>query len=119
MGAGIGAIFRAPLGGAMLAAEILYLHDLEAEAIIPSLIASIVGYAIFGSFTGWEPIFGTQAHVVFDNPVQLAYFAVLGLLCGGGRPPLRARLLRPRAPLPPPAAARAWSSRRSAGCWSG
>jgi len=32
MGAGIGAIFRAPLGGAVMATEILYLHDLEAEA---------------------------------------------------------------------------------------
>ncbi|HEU5327586.1 MAG TPA: chloride channel protein [Thermomicrobiales bacterium] len=82
MGAGIGAIFRAPLGGAMLAAEILYVHDLEAEAIIPALIASIVGYAIFGSFTGFEPIFGTQGNIVFNNPVQLLYFAALGLLCG-------------------------------------
>jgi chloride channel protein, CIC family len=82
MGAGIGAIFRAPLGGAMLAAEILYIHDLEAEAIIPALIASIVGYAIFGSFTGFEPIFGTQGSIVFNNPVQLLYFAALGLLCG-------------------------------------
>ncbi len=46
VGAGIGAIFKAPLGGAVLAAEILYLHDLEVEAIIPSLIASIVGYTV-------------------------------------------------------------------------
>src|SRR5581483_11348138 len=46
MGAGIGSIFRAPLGGALMAAEILYLHDLEVEAIVPSLIASIVGYTI-------------------------------------------------------------------------
>lgn len=82
MGAGIGAIFRAPLGGAMLAAEILYLHDLEAEAILPALIASIVGYSIFGSFIGWEPIFGTRGSIAFDNPVQLLYFALLGLLCG-------------------------------------
>ena len=44
MGAGIGAIFRAPLGGAVMAAEILYIHDLEVEALIPGLIASIVGY---------------------------------------------------------------------------
>lgn len=51
IGAGIGAIFKAPLGGAILAAEILYLHDLEAEAIIPALIASIVGYSIFGMWS--------------------------------------------------------------------
>ena len=46
MGAGIGAIFRAPLGGALMGAEILYIHDLEVEALIPSLIASIVGYTV-------------------------------------------------------------------------
>lgn len=44
--AGIGAIFRAPLGGAVLAAGILYLHDVEVEAVIPALIAAIVGYTI-------------------------------------------------------------------------
>lgn len=82
MGAGIGAIFRAPLGGAMLAAEILYLHDLEAEVLLPSLIASIVGYTIFGSYTGWSPIFGTQGGITFNQPIQLVYFAALGLLCG-------------------------------------
>lgn len=82
MGAGIGAIFRAPLGGAMLAAEILYVHDLEADVIIPSLIASIVGYSIFGAYEGWSPIFGTLAGITFDNPLQLVYFALLGLLCG-------------------------------------
>ena len=50
IGAGIGAIFRAPLGGAILAAEILYKNDLEIEAIIPALIASIVGYSVFGAW---------------------------------------------------------------------
>jgi chloride channel protein, CIC family len=82
MGAGMGAIFRAPRGGALLAAAILYGHDREAAAIIPALIASIVGYASFGSVIGWEPIFGTQGQLVFNHPVQLLYFAVLGLLCG-------------------------------------
>lgn len=82
IGAGIGAIFRAPLGGAVLAAEILYIHDLEIEALFPSLIASIVGYTIFGSWAGWEPIFGAQPDLAFTNPTQLVYYVVIGLLCG-------------------------------------
>ena len=83
IGAGIGAIFKAPLGGAILAAEILYIHDLEAEAIIPSLIASIVGYSIFGLWYGWTPVFGHLDSLTFDNPIQLVYYAILGLICGG------------------------------------
>ncbi|MBA2392314.1 MAG: chloride channel protein [Ktedonobacteraceae bacterium] len=83
IGAGIGAIFRAPLGGAILAAEILYKNDLEVEAIIPALIASIVGYSVFGSWSGWNPIFATNSNLAFTSPPQLLYYVVLGILCGG------------------------------------
>ncbi len=82
IGSGIGAIFRAPLGGAVLAAEILYKHDLEVEAIIPALIASIVGYSVFGSWFGWTPIFAPSGILAFTAPAQLLYYIVLGLLCG-------------------------------------
>lgn len=82
IGSGIGAIFRAPLGGAVLAAEILYKHDLEVEAIIPALIASIIGYSVFGIWFGWSPIFNTHGNLAFTSPPQLLYYIVLGLLCG-------------------------------------
>ena len=82
MGAGIGAIFGAPLGGAILAAEILYKDDLELEALVPALIASIVGYSIFGAWSGWKPIFSTPANLTFNTPPQLLYYIVLGILCG-------------------------------------
>ncbi len=82
IGAGIGAIFRAPLGGAILAAEILYKNDLEIEAIIPALIASIVGYSVFGAWSGWNPIFATNSNLAFTSPPQLLYYVVLGVLCG-------------------------------------
>ncbi len=82
IGAGIGAIFRAPLGGAILATEILYKSDLEVEALIPGLISSIVGYSIFGAWSGWSPIFATPANLAFTSPPQLIYYVILGLLCG-------------------------------------
>jgi hypothetical protein len=41
---GVGAIFRAPLAGALFAAEILYRDaDLETEVIVPAAVSSIVG----------------------------------------------------------------------------
>ncbi len=83
-GAGIGAIFRAPLGGAVMAAEILYIHDLEVEALIPALIASIVGYSLYSAMYGFMPIFGDQANIGFTHPVQLLYYALLGVICGVG-----------------------------------
>ncbi|HEU0166937.1 MAG TPA: chloride channel protein [Chloroflexota bacterium] len=82
IGAGIGAIFRAPLGGAVLAAEILYRDDLEPEALVPGLVASVVGYSIFGAWAGWTPIFGNQASLDFQQPIQLPWYALLGIACG-------------------------------------
>lgn len=63
IGAGIGTIFKAPLGEAILAAEILYLRDFEADVIMPSFLASIIGYSIFGIFEGFDPIFGAAGAV--------------------------------------------------------
>jgi CIC family chloride channel protein len=79
IGAGIGTIFKAPLGGAVLAAEILYIRDFESEAIIPSFLASIIGYSIFGLFEGFDPIFGLLP--VSWNVMQLPFFLLLGIGC--------------------------------------
>jgi CIC family chloride channel protein len=84
IGSGIGAIFRAPLGGALLASEILYINDLEVEAIIPALIASIVGYTVFGSYCGFAPMFGEHPELALGSPIELAYYAVLGVASGLG-----------------------------------
>jgi CIC family chloride channel protein len=79
IGAGIGTIFKAPLGGAILAAEILYVRDFEAEAIIPSFIASIIGYSIFGLFEGFNPIFSLLP--LSWTVWQIPFFLLLGVFC--------------------------------------
>ncbi len=82
LGAGIGSIFRAPLGGALMSAEILYLHDIEVEVLVPSMIAAIVGYSVYGAIEDFEPIFGQQSGVAFHDPTTLGYFALLGVIAG-------------------------------------
>jgi chloride channel protein, CIC family len=82
MAAGIGAIFRAPLGGAVLGAELHYRDDVESDALVPSFIATIVAYTIFGGVEGFNPIFGSQAAYGFSNPAQLAWYGLIGLACG-------------------------------------
>jgi CIC family chloride channel protein len=79
IGAGIGTIFKAPLGGAVLAAEILYTRDFESDAIIPAFIASVIGYAIFGFFEGYAPIFSLLP--LSWNVGQIPIFILLGVLC--------------------------------------
>ncbi len=80
IGAGIGTIFKAPIGGALLAAEILYKRDLQSDVIYPAIVASAVGYSIFGSFIGFTPIFGY--YLMPFNPLRLPLYAILGIALG-------------------------------------
>lgn len=77
MGAGIAAIFRAPLAGALFASEVLYWSpEFEPEVIMPAGVASVVSYCVFGSAFGWKPLFATP-DLTFSNPVQLGFYFVL------------------------------------------
>jgi len=82
MGAGIAAIFKAPLGGAILAAEILYLQGMESEVLIPAFLSSMVAYVVYASIQGFTPIFGTGLNISFNDPTSLVFYAVLGIACG-------------------------------------
>ena len=57
--AGVGAMFHAPLGGALFMPEVLYRKsDLEADAIIPCIISSIFAYATFTTISSEGPPLG-------------------------------------------------------------
>jgi len=82
VGAGIGSIFRAPLGGALFATEVLYRDpEFEYEGLIPAFIASIVGYSVYCplSGTGWGAIFKLPAEGFhFSHPSTLVLYGILG-----------------------------------------
>ncbi len=84
MAAGIGAMFQAPLAGALFAAEVLYRDlDFEYEVIVPSVIASVIAHAVFVMHFGKEPLFVTPPFV-FAKPIQLAGYLVLALAVAAG-----------------------------------
>jgi CIC family chloride channel protein len=79
MGAGIGAIFRAPLAGALFAAEVLYRSpEFESEVILPAALASVIAYSTFASAFGWHPLFA-MPDLSFDNPWQLVPYLALAI----------------------------------------
>jgi len=80
IGAGIGTIFKAPLGGAILGASILYRRDIETEALLPSFIASVVGYSIYCVWHGWGRIFEAPS-LYFQRPQELLSYILLGIAC--------------------------------------
>lgn len=84
MAAGVGAIFHAPLAGALFSAEVLYKDmDIEHEVLVPAFISSIIAYSIFCLIFGWEPVFVTP-DFVFDHPSQLIPYAALAVLLAAG-----------------------------------
>jgi CIC family chloride channel protein len=83
MAAGLAAIFRSPLGMAFFAVEILYSGmAFETEALIHTVLASVIAYAVNGLFVGWSPIFLFPETIHFTKPVELVGYAGLGIVAG-------------------------------------
>lgn len=81
IGAGIGAIFAAPLGGAVLAASITYRDDFDYRSLLPGFITSGTAYAVLGSVLGFEPLFGyIDAEYRFERAGPLLWFVVIGVI---------------------------------------
>ena len=84
LAAGIGALFRAPLAGALFAVEIFYSNaDIEYEVLLPSFVASAVAYTIFSICTGWHPLFA-MPDCAFDNGLRLLPYLALGFISAVG-----------------------------------
>jgi len=80
IGAGVGSIFRAPLAGALFAAEVLYRDpEFESEVIIPAGISSVVAYCLFCLVFGWGSLFQAP-YFVFRNPLELGPYVVLAVV---------------------------------------
>jgi CIC family chloride channel protein len=80
--AGMAAVFRTPLGAAILATEVLYRDDFEAEALVPAILASVIAYSVVFSIFGQSTLFARAAHYQFV-PKHLPLYALLAVLIAG------------------------------------
>ena len=81
--AGISAVFRAPLGAALIAIEMLYRDDFESEALIPAVLASVIAYSIVISVFGQSTLFGRLPGFEF-HPSHIPLYIGLALFVSGG-----------------------------------
>jgi CIC family chloride channel protein len=84
--AGIGALFTAPLGGALFAPEVVYRRsEFEGEAIIPCIIASIVAYTTFTTVTGEQRAIHLDPELLaglsFGGWQELPLYLALAVVC--------------------------------------
>lgn len=78
---GLGAIFRAPFGGAMTAVEIVYKEDFESDSMIPCIISSVTAYMVFTAIAGSGSVFHVGGDISLKHYNELFLYFILGLLC--------------------------------------
>ena len=77
--AGMAAVFRTPLGAALLAVEVLHRDDFEADALVPAVLASVVSYSTFIAFFGERTLFAHAQTYPFV-PEHLPLYALLAVM---------------------------------------
>ena len=81
LAAGIGALFQAPLAGAIFGFEIFYSSgDIEYETILPCFISSAVSYTVYAYFFGWGSLFTMPDGIVYDSGLRLLPYLVLAVV---------------------------------------
>jgi CIC family chloride channel protein len=76
--AGMAAVFRTPLGAALLAVEVLYRDDFEAEALVPAILASVIAYSVVIFIFGESTLFARAPRYAFV-PRHLPLYALLAV----------------------------------------
>ena len=81
IGSGIGAIFGAPLGGAVLAASIVYREDFDYRSLIPGFITSGTAYADL-RHRSWDSsrCSASSPPTTSSTRRQLLWFLVIGIV---------------------------------------
>lgn len=81
MGAGIGSIFRAPLAGAIFAAEVLYSSaEVEAEVLLPAAVSSIIAFSVYSMRFGWDHILSNAGQHGFTRPLELIPYTIEAII---------------------------------------
>lgn len=81
MGAGVGALFGAPLGGAILAGELLRRRGIRWSALCAALPVAPIAFGVYVALYGYHPLFGSADLGPLWNPLITALLAVVGLGC--------------------------------------
>jgi CIC family chloride channel protein len=78
---GLGAIFKAPLGGALVAVEIIYKEDIESDSLVPCILASVTGYFVFTGIVGPGSMFQLGELIALNDFREILIYVLLGVVC--------------------------------------
>ncbi|NEW48794.1 chloride channel protein [Nocardia cyriacigeorgica] len=81
LGAGVGALFQAPIGGALLAAELLRRRGIDWQALLFALPVAPIAFGVFIALYGYEPMFGVKDLGAWWDPTGTAVLVGVGVVC--------------------------------------
>jgi len=83
MAAGLSAVFKAPLGTAIFALEVLYIKsEFESKQLMFIIFGALVAYTITGFLFGWQPIFDIPSNLEVTNLKTFNLVMIFGALSG-------------------------------------
>lgn len=77
----LGAVFRAPLGSALTAVEVLYKKDFESDSLISCILAAVSGYLVYDYFLGGEDVLFLNIYANIHY-LEVFSYTFLAILCG-------------------------------------
>ncbi|MEU1984076.1 chloride channel protein [Nocardia sp. NPDC019395] len=81
LGAGVGALFQAPIGGAVLSAELLRRRGMHWRAVLYAAPATPIAFGIFVLVYGYHPMFEITDFGAPWDPAATGVLAAVGLAC--------------------------------------
>lgn len=77
---GLGAIFHAPLGGALTSVEMVYKEDIESDSLVPCIISSVTAFLTYSSLNGFGAVYKVS-EIGFQAYQELLFYLCLGFIC--------------------------------------
>ncbi len=77
---GLGAIFHAPLGGALTSVEMVYREDIESDTLVPCIISSVTAFLVYSSLNGFGAVYRVSG-IGFIAYQELLFYLMLGIVC--------------------------------------
>ncbi|MBN2194954.1 MAG: chloride channel protein [Polyangiaceae bacterium] len=82
---GLAAVFGTPLGAGLLAADVLYRDDFEAESLVPAILSSVTAFSVFRLvFPSGAHVFGVAAAYPFEPRALWLYVPLALVIAVGG-----------------------------------
>ncbi len=83
MAAGLSAVFKAPLGTAIFALEVLYIRsEFQSKELMFIIFGALVAYTITGFLFGWEPLFHINSNLNVTDLYIFLLIALFGIVSG-------------------------------------